>query len=134
MGARGFALGYRRRERALTDSRAVRDIIQSLAGTAVSIWMSSGRLVSGAAVVLQWDEPASSAVLYWLGDCRRCRVSCGCVRSRQSCCATAAPRSQKLVASEVDYSVLVHCCAPDALVPLVYVRWKGSIWLSTIPG
>lgn len=52
-----------RGERVLTDAGAVRDLTQSLAESVSGHVASVQRLVPGASVVLQWDEPALPAVL-----------------------------------------------------------------------
>lgn len=98
------------------DTGAARDVVQSLADTASDLLARVRRLVPGAALVLQWDEPALPAVLAGRlptasGYGRVPAIEPGVVRD-------GLIHITEVVAGQVDSQVM-HCCAPDVPVPLV---------------
>lgn len=115
------SLQLARGERALTDAGAVRDLIQSSRESVASLVSEVTRLVPGAEVVLQLDEPSLPAVL----DGRLPTVS-GYGRVP----AVAAPEVREGLAAvlaaarDAGASTVVHCCAGDA--PLALLRESGA--------
>ena len=98
------------------DAGAVRDVAQSLADTAVDLLRRVQRLVPGAALVQQWDEPALPAVLAGRlptasGFGRVPSVDPGVVRD-------GLIRLTEAVAAQVSSQVL-HCCAAPVPIPLL---------------
>nr|WP_212755700.1 methionine synthase [Flexivirga aerilata] len=109
-------LALPRGERAVTDPGATRDLIQSLAAGVGEHVGIVRRLVPGAEIVLQWDEPALPAVL-----AGRLPTASGFGRVRAVEPITVRDGLATVtesVAGQVDSQVL-HCCAPDVPVPLV---------------
>ena len=103
-----------RAERAVVDQGATRDLVASLAeGVRVHL-AEVQRLVPGAELVLQLDEPGLPAVL--AGRLPTASGYGGCGRStprwRPRGCATCSPpRAERRTA--------IHCCAPDLNWPLL---------------
>ncbi|MBB2890325.1 methionine synthase [Flexivirga oryzae] len=98
------------------DPGATRDIVQSLADTAVELLTSVQRLVPGASLVQQWDEPALPAVL-----AGRLPTASGFGRvpaTDPSVVRDGLTHITEVVASHVDAQVL-HCCAADVPLPLI---------------
>lgn len=110
-----------RGERALTDTGAVRDLLQSSAEAVRLLVADVARLVPGAHVVLQIDEPALPAVLDG-----RLPTASGYGRVR----AVAGSRVREGLALVVAAGraagalVAVHCCAAD--VPVALLRESGA--------
>lgn len=105
-----------RGSRVASDVGATRDIVQSLADTAVELLGRVQRLVPGATLVQQWDEPALPAVLAGRlptasGFGRVPAVEPGVVRD-------GLIQLSETVVPHVDSQVL-HCCAADVPIPLV---------------
>jgi methionine synthase II (cobalamin-independent) len=114
-----------RGERVLTDAGAVRDLVQSVAESVRLLVADVARLVPGAHVVLQLDEPSLPAVLDG-----RLPTSSGYGRVR----AVAAPHVRDALAEvlsaarDAGASSAVHCCAAD--VPVALLRESGAEALS----
>lgn len=105
-----------RGERAVSDPGATRDLVQSLAETATEQLAQVQRLVPGATLVQQWDEPALPAVLEG-----RLPTASGYGRVRAVDPAVVRDGLVELtesVAGQVDSQVL-HCCAPHVPIPLI---------------
>nr|WP_279672064.1 methionine synthase [Flexivirga meconopsidis] len=105
-----------RGERAVTDPGATRDLIQSLAAGVRDHVSAVQRLVPGADLIVQWDEPSLPAVL-----AGRLPTASGFGRVRAV--EPIAVRDglavvTESIAGQVNSQVL-HCCAPDVPVPLV---------------
>ncbi|HWC23787.1 MAG TPA: methionine synthase [Flexivirga sp.] len=110
------ALALPRGERVVSDAGAVRDVMQSLADTVAEHVAQVRRLVPGAEVTVQWDEPGLPAVL-----AGRLPTASGYGRLRAvdgNDVRDGLIRVTETVAGQVDSQVL-HCCAPDVPVPLV---------------
>ena len=118
-----LAAGLRllRGERVVSDPGAVRDLVQSSAESARRLVADVRRLVPGAQVVLQVDEPSLPAVL-----AGRLTTSSGFGRLR----AVAAPLVRDglaevlTAAHEAGAATVVHCCAGE--VPLPLLRESGA--------
>lgn len=109
-------LALPRGERVVSDPGAVRDIIQSLADTTTEHVAQVRRLVPGAEVTVQWDEPGLPAVL-----AGRLPTASGFGRVRAidgNVVRDGLVHMAETVAGQVDSQVL-HCCAADVPVPLV---------------
>ncbi|MFC6705882.1 methionine synthase [Flexivirga alba] len=109
-------LALPRGERVVSDPGAVRDVIQSLADTVAEHVAQVRRLVPGARVTVQWDEPGLPAVLAG----RLPTVSgFGSLRAVDGNFARdGLTRVTETVAGQADSQVM-HCCAADVPVPLV---------------
>ncbi|WP_446664454.1 methionine synthase [Flexivirga sp. B27] len=110
------ALSLPKGERAVSDTGALRDIAQSLADTVVEQLTAVKRLVPGAELVVQWDEPGLPAVLEG-------RLPTASGLGKLAAIDTDVARDglrdiTEAVAPQVDSQVL-HCCAPGVPVPLV---------------
>lgn len=109
-------LALPRGERVVSDSGATRDVLQSLADTVTDHVTQVRRLVPGAAVTVQWDEPALPSVL-----AGRLPTASGFGRLRAvdgNVVRDGLIRVTETVAGAADSQVL-HCCASDVPVPLV---------------
>jgi hypothetical protein len=105
-----------RGERAVGDPGATRDLVQSLAETATQQLARVQRLVPGARLVQQWDEPALPAVLEG-----RLPTASGYGRVRAVDASVVREGLIELtesVAGQADSQVL-HCCAPHVPIPLI---------------
>lgn len=118
-------LALPRGERVVSDTGATRDIVQSLADTVVDQLAQIHRLVPGAAVTVQWDEPGLPAVL-----AGRLPTASGFGRVRAvdgNVVRDGLIRVTETVAAHVDSQVL-HCCAAD--VPVALVRQVEGLELA----
>jgi len=107
-----------RGERSIVDGGATRDLIASLAeGLRVHL-AEVGRLVPGATLVVQIDEPGLPAVL-----AGRLPTASGFGRIRAIDPTIAAEGLRDVVAAAGGRYAVVHCCAAD--VPLVLLRTAG---------
>jgi len=98
------------------DAGAARDVVQSLADTAADLLATVQRLVPGAALVQQWDEPALPAVL-----AGRLPTASGFGRVPAidpSVVREGLDHITEAVAAQVDSQVL-HCCAAEVPIPLI---------------
>lgn len=109
-------LALPRGERVVSDTGATRDVIQSLGDTVAELVQRVRRLVPGAELIVQWDEPALPAVL-----AGRLPTASGFGKLRAvdgNVVRDGLTRVTETVAGQVD-SQLLHCCAADVPVPLV---------------
>jgi len=118
-----------RGERVVTDAGASRDLVDSLAEGLLQHVGDVRRLVPGAEVVVQLDEPSLPAVLSG-----RLRTVSGFGRLP----AVEAPVAEDGLRRVVERvrragasSVLVHCCAPDVPVPLLRAAGADAVALDT---
>ncbi len=110
-----------RGERALTDPGAVRDLLQSSAEAVRRLVADLERLVPGAAVVVQLDEPSLPAVL----DGRLPTASgYGRVRPVPPADVRDGLAAVLTAASDAGAATAVHCCAAD--VPVALLRDSGA--------
>ncbi len=111
-----------RGDRAVTDTGATRDLVESLAEGLARHVADVRRLVPGAEVVVQLDEPALPAVL-----AGRLRTISGFGRL-PAVEATTAEQGLRTVLAAAEQagaaSTAVHCCAAD--VPLQLLRGTGT--------
>lgn len=115
-----------RGERSVTDVGATRDLVESLAEGVARHVADVRRLVPGAQVVLQLDEPSISAVLSGRlptvsGFGRLPAVEANVVQQGLRTVLEGAVRGGAV-------STAVHCCAPD--VPVALLRGSGADALS----
>lgn len=118
-------LALPRGERVVSDAGAARDIVQSLADTAAEHVQRVSRLVPGAELVVQWDEPALPAVL-----AGRLPTASGFGRLRSvdgNVVRDGLLHITETLAGQVDSQVL-HSCASD--VPVALVRQVPDLELS----
>lgn len=119
------ALWLPRGDRAVVDSGATRDLVESLAAGALDHLSKVKSLVPGADLILQLDEPSLPAVLTG-----RLKSASGFGRLRAvepEAVARGLQSLVKTVAAQAD-SVVIHCCAPD--VPFALLRRVGATGLS----
>lgn len=105
-----------RGERVLTDPGATRDLVQSVAESVREHLVRVARLVPGADLVVQWDEPSLPSVL-----AGALPTASGFGRVRpvdQGVVADGLDHIVRAVAGQVTSQVL-HCCAPNVPVPLI---------------
>lgn len=104
-----------RGERVLTDRGATRDLRESLSEGVRSALATVRRLVPGAQLILQWDEPSLPAVL-----AGALPTASGYGRVRPVEQSVVVDGLSTLVASIEDAAAQVlHCCAPGVPVPLL---------------
>lgn len=123
-----LAAGLRlhRGERALADAGAVRDILASLAEGAAAHVREVERLLPGASVVLQLDEPCLPAVLG--GELR---TASGYGRLRAVEPAVVRNGLAEVLSASAPRHTLVHCCHPGIPLPLLRSAGVGGISLET---
>jgi len=107
-----------RGERSVVDAGATRDLIASLAEGLRAHLEEVGRLVPGATLVVQIDEPGLPAVL-----AGRLPTASGFGRIRAIDPTVAAEGLSDVLAAAGGRYTVVHCCAAD--VPLVLLRTAG---------
>jgi methionine synthase II (cobalamin-independent) len=112
-----------RGERSVVDAGASRDVIASLAEGLRAHLEEITRLVPGATLVVQIDEPGLPSVL-----AGRLPTASGFSRIRAIDPTTAAEGLRAVIAAAGDRHSVVHCCAAD--VPLVLLRDTGVTSLS----
>ncbi len=119
------ALWLPRGDRAVSDVGARRDLVESSAVAVAALVRDVVRLVPGAQVVVQLDEPSLPAVL---GG--RVRTASGFRSLRSVPPAEVRDGLTRVLTSAVDAgaSTVVHCCADD--VPLGLLREAGAQALS----
>ena len=112
-----------RGERAVVDEGATRDIVDSLAQGVAAHVADVRRLVPGARVVLQLDEPSLLAVL---GGTLPTASGYGRIRAvdRQ-----VVARGLRAVLAAHDGPTVVHCCALTAPLPLLRLTGTGAVSL-----
>jgi methionine synthase II (cobalamin-independent) len=112
-----------RGERALVDVGACRDISESLAEGLRTLVVRLTRLVPGADLIVQLDEPSLNAVL---GG--GLPTASGFGRLRALDVQDALPMLQTVLAAAGEHRTMVHCCA--AYPPLPLLRRSGTGGLS----
>lgn len=118
-------LALPRGERVISDPGAARDVLQSLADTVVEQLAQAARLVPGAELIVQWDEPALPAVL---AGRLPTASGFGTVRAvDDSVVRDGLIRLTETVAAQA-HSQVLHCCAPD--VPVSLVRQVAALGLA----
>lgn len=118
------ALRLARGERVVVDAGARRDLVASLA-EGVSVHLAEvGRLVPGADVVLQLDEPGLPSVL--AGELP---TSSGFGRLPAVEPQEARDGLAAVLAAAEDRATVVHCCAPLAPLPLLRAAGARAISL-----
>lgn len=108
-----------RGERSVSDHGARRDVVGSLAEGVRRHLADVERLVPGAQVVLQVDEPALPAVIEG-----RLPTQSGYGRLRAVDPAEVRDGLRDVLAAAGERPTVVHCCAPDA--PLRLIREAGA--------
>ena len=123
-----LAAGVRlhRGERALADEGAVRDLAESLAEGIRRHLVDIERLVPGAAVVLQVDEPSLPAVL-----AGRLPTASGYGHLRPVDPQVARQGLEQVLAAAGERSTVLHCCDPGIPLPLLRSTGVGAIALDT---
>lgn len=122
--AAGVAL--HRGERALADQGAVRDLTESLAEGIRVLLGDVGRLVPGASLVLQVDEPSLPAVL-----AGRLPTASGYGHLRPVDPQAARQGLEQVLAAAGERPTVLHCCAPDVPIPLLRSTGAGAIAIDT---
>ncbi|KNX36661.1 uroporphyrinogen decarboxylase/cobalamine-independent methonine synthase family protein [Luteipulveratus halotolerans] len=113
-----------RGDRAVVDAGAARDLADSLAEGVRELVGRVHRLVPGAALVVQLDEPSLPTVLTG-----RLRSASGFGRLRAVDPGVVEAGLRTVVeAVGEDADVVVHCCAPD--VPFALLRRLGSVGIA----
>lgn len=115
------SLELTRGERSIIDEGARRDVISSLAEGISRYVADIRRLVPGSDVVLQLDEPSLPAVL-----AGNLPTASGYGRIRAVDPQVAARGLQEVLAAH-DGLTVVHCCAPNAPVPLLRAAGAGAV-------
>ncbi|MBC9957073.1 methionine synthase [Yimella sp. cx-51] len=105
-----------RGERALTDDGATRDLVQSVAESALKHASAVQRLVPGAELIMQWDEPGLPAVL---GGRLPTASGYGRVRAVDQARVVEGLEAVASALRAVVPHQILHCCAPGVPVPLV---------------
>lgn len=103
-----------RGERALVDDGATRDVVASLAEGVRRHLDEVGRLVPGARLVLQLDEPGLPSVL-----AGTLPTASGFGRVRAVDRQRVADGLRSVVTAAGEREVVVHCCHPDAPIALL---------------
>ncbi len=116
-----------RGERAVVDEGACRDLAESLAEGVRSLLATVARLVPGADLVLQVDEPSLPAVLDG-----RLPTASGFGKLRAVDPQAALPALQEVVAAAGGRHTVVHCCAPHPPLPLLRRCGAGGISVDTL--
>lgn len=117
------SLRLNRGERAIVDPGAAADLLASLTD-GIAGWVADvRRLVPGAEVVLQLDEPSLSAVLE---GALPTDSGFGRIRSIDP---QVAARGLASVLAAHDGPTVVHCCHPSAPLPLLRATGAGAVAL-----
>jgi methionine synthase II (cobalamin-independent) len=119
-------LRLHRGERFLADQGAVRDLIGSLAEGVRRHIADVERLVPGASVIVQLDEPSLPDVL-----AGRLPRSSGYGHLRAVDPQTAADGIREVLGAAGDRGTVVHCCHPGIPLPLLRTAGTGAIALDT---
>ena len=110
-------------ERAIVDPGAAREVAESLADGIASLVSRLTRLIPGVEVVLQLDEPSLPAVL-----AGTIPTASGYSRHRRVDGQVALTGLQTTLAGYAGPS-LIHCCHPDAPIPLLRQAGAGGLAL-----
>lgn len=108
------SLWLHRGERALVDDGACRDLVGSLAEGVRAHLTEVQRLLPGATLVLQLDEPSLPAALHG-----RLSTSSGFGRLRALKPQAASTGLRAVMAAAGEREVVIHCCAGGIPVPLL---------------
>ena len=111
-----------RGERAVSDPGARRDVVGSLAEGVRAHLADVQRLVPGAELVLQVDEPALPAVLDG-----RLPTQSGYGRLRAVDRGEVRDGLREVLEAAGERATAVHCCAPDAPLPLLREAGAGAL-------
>lgn len=111
-----------RGDRAVIDPLACRDVVDSLAEGVSAHLADVQRLLPGAALVLQIDEPSLPAVL-----AGRVPTASGYGRLRSVDQPEALAGLRAVLAAAGERHTVVHCCAPDPPLPLLRASGAGAI-------
>jgi len=115
-----------RGERAVVDEGASRDVADSLGEGVRTLLATLTRLVPGAELVLQVDEPSLPAVLEG-----RLPTASGFGRLRAVDPQEALPALQTVLAAAGERHTVVHCCAAHPPLPLLRRSGAGGLSLDT---
>lgn len=115
-----------RGERALVDEGATRDLTHSLAEGVRLHLADLERLVPGASLVLQLDEPSLPAVL-----AGRLPTASGYGHLRAVDPQAAADAIGSVLEAAGSRATVVHCCAPGAPLPLLRRTGAGAVAVDT---
>ena len=115
------SLRLNRGERLVSDAGAVADLVASLAAGVAGYVSDVRRLVPGAEVVLQVDEPSLPAVLEG-----SLPTSSGFGRVR-AVDPQVVMRGVESVLAAHDGPTVVHCCSPSAPLPLLRATGAGAL-------
>ncbi len=124
----GAAVRLGRGERALTDRGALRDLVQSLAETAVSHVADCRRLVPGAHLILQLDEPGLPSVL---AGSLPTSSGFGTIPALDEQQAQDVVTQVVRPLSDQGVDVVIHCCASPAPLELLPRVSSARIGLDT---
>lgn len=120
------SLQLHRGERVLADGGAVRDLAESLAEGIRRHLSDIQRLVPGARLVLQVDEPSLPAVL-----AGRLPTASGYGHLRPVDPQVARQALEQVLGAAGERPTVVHCCDPDIPLPLLRATGVGAISLDT---
>jgi len=122
------ALWLPRGDRAVSDHGARRDLVSSSAAAVAELVRDVVRLVPGAQVVLQLDEPSLPAVL---GGRLRSASGFGMLRSVAPAEVREGLAAVLTAAREQGASTVLHCCADDVPVGLLHQARVGALSMAT---
>ncbi len=120
------SLWLTRGERAVVDAGAMRDIVESLAEGVRRLVNDVQRLVPGAQVTLQLDEPSLPAVLEG-----RLPTASGFGRLRAVDPQVVGSGLRTILADSGARHTVVHCCAASAPIPLLRACGADGISVDT---
>jgi hypothetical protein len=115
------SLRLNRGERLVSDAGAVADLVASLAAGVAGYVSDVRRLVPGAEVVLQVDEPSLPAVL---DGALPTSSGFGRVRAVDP---QVVMRGLESVLAPHDGPTVIHCCSPSAPLPLLRATGAGAL-------
>ena len=119
-------LSLTRGERVINDRRAARDVAESLAEGVRTLLATVARLVPGAEVILQLDEPSLPAVLEG-----RLPTASGFGRLPAVDPLDAVPALAGVLSAVGERHTLVHCCAAHPPQPLLRRAGAGGLSVDT---
>ena len=117
-----------RGDRALSDPGARRDLVASSAAAVAELVRDVVRLVPGAQVVLQLDEPSLPAVL---GGRLRSASGFSVLRAVPPAEVRDGLAAVLTAAREASATTVVHCCADDVPLGLLHQAGAGALSLDT---
>ena len=122
------ALWLPRGDRAVSDHGARRDLVASCAAAVADLVADLARLVPGAQVVLQLDEPSLPGVL---GGRLRTASGFGLLRSVPPAEVRDGLATVVAAARAAGATTAVHCCGDDVPVGLLHQAGVGALSLDT---